>query len=439
MSNLGQKIKQLRLSKGMKQGELAKGLVTPSMISQIEAGKAQPSQKVLEEIANRLGTSVQYFLSDLRLKQEQSHMLRQARQWMERQHYERASDILEQLLQMNDFGADHSIALDLAECLVSMKDYEKAKELYLKLYEKGLQNFDSHIAVLALNKLGLIHHTQANYIVSNWYWEKALATAEKSGDVPLRLHAQVLINLGIITYRLGMYGKSESYYLAAYRMLRGSGHPQQIADASLGLGLVYSMLSNTDLAIRFTEEAHDYYQSLDMDEQALQSRINLAIFKRNNQQFEDSLAILLECIEAHAQESDWKDRPNVMSELARTYVKMASIKDSPQAKMENYDKAEQICKQAFLYCEHTSLQYADLCQILGDICRNRSQYTEATRYYKQSIRLFADHRLIPQLLQVCTSLANMQSDLGQHQVAVDTYIQMEKAIHQIVTQQLPYK
>ncbi|MHB1627049.1 MAG: helix-turn-helix transcriptional regulator [Bacilli bacterium] len=55
MSSLsGQRIRELRQERGLTQTELAKGIVTPSMISQIEAGKAHPSDSLLKELAKRL-------------------------------------------------------------------------------------------------------------------------------------------------------------------------------------------------------------------------------------------------------------------------------------------------------------------------------------------------------------------------------------------------
>ncbi len=53
-SLIGQRIRELRIARGLSQTQLAKGIVTPSMISQIEAGKAHPSNSLLKKIAKRL-------------------------------------------------------------------------------------------------------------------------------------------------------------------------------------------------------------------------------------------------------------------------------------------------------------------------------------------------------------------------------------------------
>ena len=61
---LGEKIKQLRTAKLMTQSELAGGEITRNMLSRIENGAAQPSLDTLKYLAQKLGVSMGYLLSD---------------------------------------------------------------------------------------------------------------------------------------------------------------------------------------------------------------------------------------------------------------------------------------------------------------------------------------------------------------------------------------
>ncbi len=56
-SLIGQRIRELRTNAGLTQTDLARDIVTPSMISQIEAGKAQPSTSLLRKLAARLNVT----------------------------------------------------------------------------------------------------------------------------------------------------------------------------------------------------------------------------------------------------------------------------------------------------------------------------------------------------------------------------------------------
>ncbi|MFD2172425.1 helix-turn-helix domain-containing protein [Tumebacillus lipolyticus] len=51
-------IRESRKRACLTQTELAKGICTPSMISQIENGKAIPSEELLSKLADRMGVPI---------------------------------------------------------------------------------------------------------------------------------------------------------------------------------------------------------------------------------------------------------------------------------------------------------------------------------------------------------------------------------------------
>ncbi len=61
---IGEKIKSIRISKGMTQSEVAEGKITRNMLSAIESNKAQPSLDTLYYIADKLDFPIAYLLSD---------------------------------------------------------------------------------------------------------------------------------------------------------------------------------------------------------------------------------------------------------------------------------------------------------------------------------------------------------------------------------------
>lgn len=61
---IGEKIKELRLKKGMTQRELAGDKITRNMLSLIESGNASPSIPTLQYISERLRTPIAYFFSE---------------------------------------------------------------------------------------------------------------------------------------------------------------------------------------------------------------------------------------------------------------------------------------------------------------------------------------------------------------------------------------
>src|SRR6266567_7744342 len=68
METVGQRLRRLRLDRGLSQRELSGPGVSYAYISRIEAGARRPSVKALRQLARKLGVSVEYLEtgSDLR-------------------------------------------------------------------------------------------------------------------------------------------------------------------------------------------------------------------------------------------------------------------------------------------------------------------------------------------------------------------------------------
>lgn len=64
MNELGQRIKKLRIEKGMTLVELAGKKMSKGMLSMIENGRANPSMDSLKFIAHQLGCDPQYLLGN---------------------------------------------------------------------------------------------------------------------------------------------------------------------------------------------------------------------------------------------------------------------------------------------------------------------------------------------------------------------------------------
>ncbi|MNU59555.1 anaerobic benzoate catabolism transcriptional regulator [compost metagenome] len=64
MTIIGERIKRLRKQRGMTQTDLAGEHMTKSMLSQIENGKALPSMRTLQYLAEKLGEDAGYFLGE---------------------------------------------------------------------------------------------------------------------------------------------------------------------------------------------------------------------------------------------------------------------------------------------------------------------------------------------------------------------------------------
>ena len=62
-ATLGQRLRALRIERGLSQADLASDLVSPSYVSLIEADRRSPERDVLDGLAERLGCSALYLES----------------------------------------------------------------------------------------------------------------------------------------------------------------------------------------------------------------------------------------------------------------------------------------------------------------------------------------------------------------------------------------
>jgi len=60
---LGERVRELRVNRGLSQSNLARGLVSPSYVSLIEAGRRLPEREILQGFAQRLGTTPEYLIT----------------------------------------------------------------------------------------------------------------------------------------------------------------------------------------------------------------------------------------------------------------------------------------------------------------------------------------------------------------------------------------
>ena len=91
---LGQRIKQLRLEKGLSQRQLCGDVITRNMLSQIENSAARPSMDTLSYLAGKLGKPVSYFLEEDAVTSPNQTVMAQARTAYGDREYDRAAGIL---------------------------------------------------------------------------------------------------------------------------------------------------------------------------------------------------------------------------------------------------------------------------------------------------------------------------------------------------------
>jgi tetratricopeptide (TPR) repeat protein len=416
--SLGQKIRELRIRKGLTQQELGAGIVTISMISQIESDKAYPSHKVLEQIATRLETPIEYFVADMQTQMEQSSTYKLARAYLAAKNFDLAIPLFRDLISNPaPHLMVHEVQYDLADALLASGDTDKAVELFEQVLDTVVRKNDDASALLCLNKLGEARYDQENYPLALYHWHKAYETFSRVKEIDPFTRARIITNLGHAHFKLGEFAESVRFYREAYNLLRGSTNMRQLADVYLGLGNSYKNLGEYSRAMDYCHDALTIYESLQNIRQAIEVKVNFALVEAERGDVNEGVELLHECLAEYRKHELPTDNLRIHSEIARLYIKAGRLQE-----------AEAFCQETlFLLPEHAQ-NLAGVYQSLARVKREQGDTTAAIEWIKRAIELHESRGHRSELRTAIQELSELYEQVGDYISANETLRQLHTVL-----------
>ena len=416
--SLGQKIRELRVSKGLTQSDLGSGLVTPSMISQIESDKANPSYKVLEAIAEKLETPLEFFLSDIQTQLEQTSAHKVAKALLASQNYERAMGLLESLLNKPTTNLNMiEVQSDLGECLMQLGRSEEALEVFERVLETAKQK-DMPLACLhALNKLGMLEQQRQKYHMAIFHWRKAYEMFDQLQQQEPYLQSQILTSLGAIHNQLGEFEEALHYYEMAYKFLASSSHFEQIGFTYLGLGLSYRNIEQFEKAGEYAQYAIAIFESLKNTKLSIDVRKNYGILKGEQGQFEEAMTLFIQCIDDYQRHNFPLDSASVQGEIARLYLRRGEF---AECKLE--------CDKALSTIPNTTREAAPILRTLALAEEALGHVDKAISYMERAANVYEEHQLLSELAETYSLLGDLYQKHGDFIQANNCLQEMKRAL-----------
>lgn len=341
MKTLGKKIRELRKQRGMTQHMLCEGLVTSSMISQIEADRAAPSAALLEELAKRLGVEPSYFEQDLSNKSDQLQNYRRARQLMERNQFAEALPLLQNVTfpLAPQFRAD-SVYNDLAHCYVQLGRLEDAARMYEAVVQTAYERDDTASAVHAYFHLGHVERRMNHPTVARMYWQRACDLLDRHPDLNMPIAVKLKANLGRLYIQEKKWLEAQQAYEQALELAQGFSISTDLGTVYQGLGYVYAELGDFDLALERNEQAIEFFTAANNDRGADQCCINRAVYLRRSGRVAESVEHLSEFINSRSSQRDHGRLANAYGELAQGHLSLGHLERALEdaAKAVNLDK-----------------------------------------------------------------------------------------------------
>jgi tetratricopeptide (TPR) repeat protein len=336
-SRLGDRLRQLRVSAGLTQSELAGERFSKEYVSQIERGKTQPTRETVKWLASRLGVDASFLASgvssDERARAEA--ILTRAEALSERRDYDASIDAYTDAL-----GAVVATgAVDLQVRVLSGEAWARAHcgevrpAIELLEQARGLvegSSFTDLDRAEVLFRLGVARYLISSISTAIALFGEALALVERS---PL---PSDLLRANVLTWRSRCHRRQRDYEAARDDVERALELAESMDDAR-ALGEVYfqaSLIAERDghwvLARTYAERAKSQYE-------ALTDRMNVGRLLNNlgGLEFllgkpEEAIARLNEAFAIAIEHGTDDDAATAISSLAQVHLRTGNLEQAEE-------------------------------------------------------------------------------------------------------------
>lgn len=384
MNNIAQRIREIRIEKGLTQAELAEGIITRSYLSQIERGIFEPSYDVLEKLAKKLECDVEKILNQqpqnknliaLQIRRQ----IKLAEKNIQESNIDKAKRIIENTtfnLLGEDVENEEKGILFWITGVISQKkrDFLKAINYYRKSIEV-LENINQEKTVRSLSDLGYLYSLMDKNQEALEVLNRAnkLAIYEQIGG---QTRISLLLNLGIVHGKLNELYSAINFLIEALELNKSLKIFYKSGEINMALGICYMQLNRNELAKECYSKAIDFFELSNDIEKKAGTLNNLGILLRQMGNVDESLDKFKESIELFKEKGNLNERFNVELELAETYLKVTE-----------YEKIYKICNNIIdlgINKQFTAKAY----ELLGDVEKQKNNYSMAINYYNDSERYF---------------------------------------------------
>lgn len=293
MDTLGQKIRSLRKENNLTQQALADGIVTPSMISQIESDRAIPSEILLRHISRRLNVSVEYFETDVLDKSDELQSYRLARHLMDRGRYEEALQILRSLTwPLSPQFKPDVVYNELANCCVQTGRLEEAWKMYEGVVRVGYDRGDVPTCIHAYHNMGLTLRRLGKDRIARMYWQRASDLLDQHAHLHMPVGLRIAFQLGRLYLTEGNWERARQAYERALSIFNQHGGSLDLAKTYHGLSCACAELNDYDEALQYNDRAIVANREAENYKGALHCRINRGVILRQANRYQDAHAYL---------------------------------------------------------------------------------------------------------------------------------------------------
>ncbi|GIM44686.1 hypothetical protein DNHGIG_02350 [Collibacillus ludicampi] len=395
MCTIGQKIRELRVKRGLTQIELANGLVTPSMISLIETDKANPSPKLLQHIAEKLGVAMDYFLEEGTSPWEPLSAYTLAKAMLLAGNYEEAYSLLQQLTGSTTSLSLSDIQLLLGECLFYMGKYEDAIQVFERIIDGQPCPYERRVQFHCFYLMGKAYIELHNYTLAKHFWLKAYEWASRSDSIDPSAIRTLLLDYVRLCLITGEKEEAASYVEKANRIKEVGASIQEIALAYVEKAKLEQDQENYKSATDYSHRAVGLLEAIQLVKTSIDLDVYAAILQGDQGNIQEALTDLQRCKQAYMSIGIDSENSFLHREAARFCLQL-----------QDYDTALFHATKALHFAKNDK-ERAYVLRTLALIKKELGHLQEAISNVKKAIQLFASREMFDELTKSYTLLSEI--------------------------------
>ncbi|ASS75194.1 hypothetical protein CIG75_09500 [Tumebacillus algifaecis] len=419
MNSLGQRIREFRLKKGLTQIELASGLCTASLISQIESDRARPSYKTLVALASRLDVPLEHLLKEVNFDLESSSKSKMARSMVRAREYQAAIPLLNDLLEIQQQRIPkEGLFLELVQCHIELGNALEAESLLNQLYQICNTERNDFLLADVLYYLGKVAALKNDYPIALFHTNRAWEELKTVEEIDADFQAKVLMQLASLHERVGKVAEAAKLYERALLLNQCNG--EERGKAYLRLAEVYDRQKKHEQAQEFAMKATILLEEESTKEHMQEMQRRLLMLQRDSSDWNKSVQTLMSMAEQFEQDGKKQKAGEVYADLALICLEN-----------QEYDEAWAYAEKARMALSDTDSMMGEVHRVLSFVYFRREDENKGKKHLENAVKIFEQHGKIAELETVTLHMCRYLSDKGDHREA---YERMEAFHHYMIKQ-----
>ncbi|ARU62098.1 hypothetical protein CBW65_14645 [Tumebacillus avium] len=418
--SLGHRIRKLRQKKGLTQIELAKGLVSPSMVSQIESDRARPSYKVLVAIAARLDVPLEELLKDVNLDIEYISKYKMAKSMVRSKEFQTAIPLLNDLVELSPHRIPkEGLLLELTRCYIELGNVLEAESVLNQLYQLVNNGQNDRLASVVLLHMGKVAALKSDYPIALFHTNRAWEELQKTEEIEADFHATVLMQLATLHEKVGKAADAAKYYERAMLLQRSKG--EERGKTYLRLAEVYDRQKQYELAEKYATKAYVLLEEQADKKQWQEMQHRLIMLERGSSDWEVSVQKLITLAEQFERNGENSKAGEVYADLGLIYLENQEL-----------DEAWAFAEKARMRLSDDDSTMGKVHRVLSFVYFQRNDEKKGQKHLDCAMRIFEQHGMVAEVEEVTLHVCQFLNDKGDHRAAFE---RMER-FHQYMMGQL---